>query len=137
MDAVRYLSQERASFLLTVAGRIVPEITEMGPGGISRFYGIVDEALGDRPAKVRRQFGVFLGVIRWLPLLRLGMPFERLDANRQDRTLQWLQSCRIRLFRQGFWALKTIVFMGYYGQPEVWPSLGYEPRRDGNEALHA
>jgi len=134
---VKHLSQERASFLLTVAGRIVPEIREMDPDGISRFFGIVDGALGGRPRKARRQFGAFLGVVRWLGLPRWGMPFERLDDDRQDRVLRWLQRCPVRVLRQGFWALRTIVFMAYYGQPEVWPSLGYEPRWDGNEALHA
>ena len=134
---MRYLSQERARFLLVVAGRIVPAIAGMDPEGLSRFFGIIDAALGDRPAPVRRQLGAFLGLIRWLPVLRWGASFDRIGARRQDRFLRWLQRTRLRLLRQGFWALKTIVFMGYYGQPELWPLFGYEPRQDGNEALHA
>ena len=37
---------------------------------------------------------------------------------------------------KGFWALRALAFMGYYGQPEVWPSLRYTPSSDGNEMLH-
>ncbi len=120
-----------------VAGRIVPALGELDSGGITRFLGIIDEALGDRPPGVQHQFGLLLDLVRWLPVLRWGTSFDRMDVRRQDRVLCWFQHNRVRLFRQGFWALKTMVFMGYYGQPELWSSIGYDPRPDGNEVLHA
>ena len=73
----------------------------------------------------------------WLPLFRWGTSFERLSGPRQDRVLRWLQDAPLTKLRAGFWGLKTLVFMGYYGQPELWPELPYEQLLDGNEALHA
>lgn len=134
---VESLSQDRAVFLQTVAARIVPGLANLSPPDCSRFLAIVDRALLDRPPAVRRQLGVFLGVIRWTPLLRFGAPFERLDGRRQDRVLRFLESCPVGLLRQGFWGLKAIVFMGYYGRPEAWDELGYAPRFDSREALGA
>lgn len=131
------LSQERASFLATVAEQIVPEVGDLDLEGRTRFFRTIDEALGARAPRVRHQFGSLLGVIRWLPLLRWGVSFERLSPIRQERTLRWLMRCPFRTLRQGFWGLRTMVFMGYYGQPENWGAIGYKPRFDGNEALHA
>ncbi len=129
------LPEEKALFLEVVARRIVPEVADLDPGGRDRFFRLVDEALMDRPAGVRRQFGTLLGVVRWLSLPRWGTPFERLPGDRQDRVLRWLQDAPLPLLRAGFWGLKAMVFMGYYGQPELWPEVGYEPRPDGNEVL--
>ncbi len=131
------LPRERALFFELVAARIVPELASLEPERMARFIGIVDGALMDRPPELRRQFGALLGLIRWLPLLRWGTSFERLSGPQQDRVLRWVQDAPVARLRAGFWGLKTLVFMGYYGQPEVWPELPYLPRLDGNEALHA
>jgi len=131
------LPRERALFFELVAARIVPELASLEPERMARFIGIVDGALMDRPPELRRQFGALLGLIRWLPLLRWGTSFERLSGPQQDRVLRWVQDAPGARLRAGFWGRKTLVFMGYYGQPEVWPELPYLPRLDGNEALHA
>ena len=132
---MRALSRERALFLEVVAARIVPEVAGLDAAGMARFVGIVDGALMERPEALRRQFGMLLGVIRWLPLARWGTPFERLTGPQQDRVLGWLEDAPVSKLRAGFWGLKTLVFMGYYGQEEIWPELPYAPRRDGNEVL--
>ena len=131
------LSKAEAEILIQVARRIVPEVADLDEAGQTRFEMIIDRALGDRTAAVRRQFGVFLGLIRWAPVARWGSTFERLPATRQDAELAWLEDNPVEILRKGFWGLKTIVFMGYYGQAEVWPTIGYTPgldprdRRDG------
>ncbi len=137
MRGVKHLSEEQAGLLGVLAARIVPETRELEEAGRERFYAIVDRSLGDRRPRVRRQLAAFLGLVRWLPVLRWGTPFERLAGERQDRFLGWLQDCPVGRLRQGFWALKVLVFMGYYGQVETWPRIGYSPLEDGNEALHA
>ncbi len=120
-----------------LAARIVPETTELDAAGLSRFFGIIDEALQDRPASVRRQFATFLGVLRWAPLARYGSPLDKLRAARQDAVLRWFEDCPVSLLRKGFWGLKAMVFMGYYGQPETNEFVGYAPDFDGRERLHA
>ena len=134
---MKSLSQEKAEFLQVLAARIVPETTELDAAGLSRFFGIVDEALQDRRASVRRQFGIFLGVLRWVPLARYGRPLDKLQAERQDAVLRWFEDCPVSILRKGFWGLKAMIFMGYYGQPETNEIVGYAPELDGRARLHA
>ena len=134
---MKSLSHEKAEFLQVLAARIVPETTELDAAGLSRFFGIIDEALQDRPALVRRQFATFLGVLRWAPLARYGSPLDKLRAERQDAVLRWFEDCPVSLLRKGFWGLKAMVFMGYYGQPETNELVGYGPEFDGRAGLHA
>ena len=134
---MKSLSQEKAEFLQVLAARIVPETAELDAAGLSRFFAIIDKALQDRPASVRRQFATFLGVLRWVSLFRYGGPLETLRAERQDAVLRWFEDCPVSLLRKGFWGLKAMVFMGYYGQPETNELVGYAPDFDGRAGLHA
>ena len=134
---MKSLPQEKAEFLQVLAARIVPETTELDAAGLSRFFGIIDEALQDRPASVRRQFATFLGVMRWAPLARYGSPLDKLRAARQDAVLRWFEDCPVSLLRKGFWGVKAMVFMGYYGQPETNELVDYAPDLDGRAKLHA
>jgi len=130
------LPADKVATLEAVARRIVPEVAGLDAGGRERFLEIIDQALRERPPAIRRQIAVFLGVIRQAPRLRFGHSFERLGAGRQERVLRWLQDCPVSLLRKGFWGLKALVFMGYYGQPEVWPEIGYAPVFDARDKLH-
>jgi len=134
---MKSLSQDKAQFLQTLAARIVPETTELDAAGSGHFFGIIDDALQDREASVRRQFAVFLGVLRWAPLVRYGVPLDKLSADRQDAVLRWFEDCPVSLIRKGFWGLKAMIFMGYYGQPETNELVGYAPDFDGRTGLHA
>jgi hypothetical protein len=124
---MRSLEKGKKMVLGTVASRVVPEVTDLDNKGMSRFFGLIETALQDRPEDTQKQFGLFLGVVRWLPLLRFGKSFERLGPEQQDVFLRWLEDCPVRVFRQGFWGLKAFIFMGYYGQPELWQKIGYAP----------
>lgn len=131
------LSKEKQDFFWILAARIVPETTELDDDGRDRFFAIIDNALFDRPVNVRRQFAVFLGLIRSAPIIRYGKPFEKLTANCQDAVLRWFEDCPVGVFRKGLWGLKAMVFMGYYGQPETNELVGYAPDLDGRTRLHA
>ena len=133
---MKSLAQEKAEFLRVLAARIVPEFLELDTAGQGRFFHIIDEALQDRDESVRRQFGVFLGVLRWAPLFRFGGPLEKLSAARQDAALRWFEDCPVGLLRKGFWGLKAMVFMGYYGQSETNELVGYAPSFDTRGTLH-
>jgi hypothetical protein len=134
---VEPLNRRQWAFLEVVASRLVPALDDLDGGARERFRAIVGDALGERPAATRRQFSAFLAVLRWLPLLRFGAPFERLPPRRKDRVLRWFQDCPVVRLRQGFWGLKTLVFMGHYARPEIAASLHYAPSFDGNGKLHA
>jgi len=132
---MRSLSPRQASFFETVAATITPEVAEMSDDARSRMAEIVDAALRDRGESMRRQFGVFLKVVRLAPVVRYGRSFERLDPNRRVAVLRWFQDCPIGLLRKGFWGLKALVFMGYYGQPGHWSEIGYAPAFDGRDGV--
>jgi hypothetical protein len=134
---MKSLSQEKAEFLQVLAARIVPETTELDAAGLGRFFGIIDGALQDRPSSVRQQFATFLGVLRWAPLVRYGSSLDKLRAERQDAVLRWFEDCPVGLLRKGFWGLKAMIYMGYYGQPETNRLVGYAPEIDGRAGLHA
>jgi hypothetical protein len=121
---------------MCVAGCIVPAAGDLDAEGRSRFIAIVGKALADRPRSTQRQFVFFLGLLRWLALVRFGAPFDRLSPENQDAMLRWLLDAPLAKLRGGFWGLRALAFMGYYGQTEVWSSLRYTPSFNGNERLH-
>ena len=49
--------------------------------------------------------------------------------------LTYLQDHPVQLIRAGFWGLRTLAFLGYYGQPETRAAIGYGPDARGWEAL--
>lgn len=134
---MKSLSKEKAEFLRVLAARIVPETAELDSAAMGRMIGLIDEALLERPPSVRRQFGTYLGLLRWAPLARFGGSFENLSTDRQDAVLRWFESCPVGLLRAGFWGLKVLIFMGYYGQPETNAVVDYAPQRDGRVGLDA
>ncbi|MCU0232944.1 MAG: gluconate 2-dehydrogenase subunit 3 family protein [Thermoanaerobaculales bacterium] len=128
---MKSLPPAEAELLRVLAARIVPETAGLDAAGIGRFLAIVDGALMDREPAVRRAFATFLRVLRRAPVLRYGRRFEKLPSERQDAFLAWLEDCPVGLLRAGFWGLKAMVFMGYYGQPETNALIGYAPASDG------
>jgi hypothetical protein len=134
---VHALATSRVPTLESLARRIVPPWERLDEAGRARFLELIDEALMERPAGVRRQFSTFLLAIRWAPALRWGCRFDRLEAARQDAFLRWLERNPLAKLRQGFWGLKTLLFMGYYGRHESHAEIGYAPSFDGNRHLHA
>lgn len=108
-----------------LAPTIVPEAGELDEEGWRRAETIIEDALADRPESMKRQLRLFVRIATWLPLLRYGRPFTRLSPERRAAFLKSLQDAPFLLLRRGFWGLRTLVFMGYYGQPEVQEEIGY------------
>ncbi len=130
------LPANRQRTLEAVAARVVPESATLAGARRDRFLAIIDDALAQRAPGMRRQLGSFLALIHLAPVVRFGRSFESLPGERQDSVLRWLEGGPVSLLRKGFWGLKVLVFMGYYGQPETWPEIGYAPEFDGNARLH-
>jgi hypothetical protein len=133
-----FLTEGRRSFLLALARRMVPESAQLGPDGERRFFEIIEKMLATRPRAMLRQLALFLFVLRWLPLFLFFGRLDKLPAAKADRALRFFEGFPVLLIRKGFWGVKTLVFMGYYGQVEVWERIGYRPSRtEGNAKLHA
>src|SRR5262245_58496693 len=113
-----------------LASTIVPEAARLDEKGWSELAAIVERALKDRPASVKRQLGVLIGALQWMPLARYGRPFTKLDEARRAAFLSSVEDAPVLLLRRGFWGLRTLVFMGYYARPEAAKEIGYraDPR---------
>ncbi len=132
------LSEKQRAFLWTLALVLVPPARELSTEQRTRFHTLIEDMLSTRPKIMVRLVGIFLAVLRWAPLLRFGGRLDHLPTEQQIRTLRWFEECPLGTIRTGFWGVKTLVFLGYYGQPEIARANGWTPSRNaGNEKLHA
>jgi len=134
---VAALTGSERSFLLAIAPRIVPASAPLTTASGDAMLALIEETLASRTPAMRRQFRLFLRVLRWLPFLRYLRPLDRLDGARQDAALRWFQDHPAQVIRGGFWGVRTLVLLGWYGQPGNGPSIAYTPSFDGNAILHA
>jgi hypothetical protein len=130
-DAV--LAPVRGTFR-ALAQTFVPESEALDGPGWSAAEAIVEQALAERPAGVRRQVGLLIRVLEVLPLLRWGRRFSALDAPTRLRFLQALQGSPVLLLRRGIWGLRTLALMGYYARPEAATLIGYRADARGWDA---
>jgi len=133
----RFFTSTRQAMFLAVAVRVVPEMAALDEAGRDEALALVERQLAGRPGKMRRELALFLTVIRWAPVLRYGRPFDRLPPGPRDAVLAWLEDAPVTKLRSGFWGLKTLAFLAYYGRPSVAETINYRPARDGNALLHA
>lgn len=116
--------------LRAIAETVVPATSALEPDGWLALERIVTNAITTRPPRVQRQLTLFLRTVEWLPVLRYGQPFSRLNPHRRQRFLESLQDSPLLLIRRGFWGLRTLILMGYYTQASTLGIIGYraDPR---------
>lgn len=112
----------------------VPRAASLDPDGWGRVQAVVEDALADRPAGIRRQLLLLIRVLDWLPVLRFGRRLPSLRVERRRILLSWLQDAPVLAVRRGVWGLRTLAFMGYYGRPEAYGEIGYRAHPDGWDA---
>lgn len=113
---------------------VVPEADELTAEEWGELGALVDESLRGRPAGLRRQLRVFLRLVEWLPVMRYGRRFTSLAPGRRARFLAGLQNHRVGRIRVGFWGLRTLALLGYYGRGGAAVAIGYHPNPRGWEA---
>src|SRR5260370_20788019 len=97
---------------------VVPDAKELDEASWLALETQVEDVLELRPPALRRQLQLFLGAIEWLPVVRYGHTFAGLPHERRNRVLRYLQAHPVERIRCGFWGLRTLAFLGYYGRPE-------------------
>lgn len=120
--------------LRAVARTVVPGARDLDEEGWAELEAIVADALTDRPPAVRRQVGLLLRALQWMPVPRWGRRFTSLSPRRRERVLAVLQDAPLLLLRRGFWGLRTLVLMGYWGRPAAREQAGYDARLRGRLA---
>lgn len=129
------LAKTEWTIFWTVAQRVVPALGDCERSQAATFKMAVQAALTTRPPAIVAQFSKFLKLLNILPVIRYGHCFTSLSEVQQDAVISWLESAPIGLLRRGTWGVKTIIFMGYFGQPAVGRSLGYGAVFNGNAVL--
>ena len=114
-----------------VVATVVPATAELDDVAWAELEALVVESLQRRPAAVQRKLRLFLKLIQWLPLLRHGTPFTSLDPERRARFLARLQEHPLDVIRVGFWGLRTLALLGYYGRAAGAREVGYRPDPHG------
>lgn len=114
---------------------VVPAAKQLNESGWGALEGLVEDALQMRTPALRQQLQLFLRAIEWLPVVRFGRSFSRLREEQRSRVLRHLQDHPVERIRCGFWGLRTLAFLGYYGRPEAARAIGYGPDARGWEAL--
>ncbi len=127
------LTPVRAPFR-ALATTFVPEAASLGERDWAEAEAIVERALSDRPASLRRQVVLLIRALEWLPVFRFGRRLTRLDAARRDAFLGALERSPLLLLRRGIWGLRTLAFMGYYARPAAADAIGYRARLRGWES---
>jgi hypothetical protein len=112
---------------------VVPETAAMSEAEWQEFYAVIDRALARRPARIRRQLNLFIRIINLQSLLRYRAPLPRLSNQQRHALLSRIEDSPLLLFRRGLWAIRTLVFMGYYARKECSSALGYAASARGWE----
>jgi len=116
---------------------VVSDAKQLDEASWLALEALVEDALEIRPPALRRQLQLFLRAIQWLPVVRYGRTFTALQDEQRSRVLRYLQDHPIKRIRCGFWGLRTLAFLGYYGRPEGANAIGYRPDPRGWEALQS
>jgi hypothetical protein len=114
---------------------IVPETSSFGEAQWTELEGLIEAVLRERPAALQRQLRIALRFIQWTPVLRFGRSFTSLDPGRRARVLTRLQDSSLQSVRLGFWGLRTLALLGYYGRPAGGRAVGWAADPRGWEAL--
>jgi len=117
-----------------VATCVVPEAARLEAAQWDELEAIVARAIAARSRSVQRQLTLFLILLEWLPLLRYARRLSRLDSARRANFLDRLQRAPLLLLRRGFWGVRTLILMGYYGRPAAAREIGYRADARGWEA---
>lgn len=115
----------------SVTATVVPRARELAEEEWQRLEAVVEDALSARPPALRRQLRLLLRALEWGPVLRWGRPFTSLSQGARRRVLGILQDAPLLVLRRGFWGLRTLAFMGFYGREEARRSIGYRAHLRG------
>jgi gluconate 2-dehydrogenase subunit 3-like protein len=111
--------------LRAVATAVVPETSSLDARAWMELEGVIVRAMARRSSGQQRQLVVYLRLLQTLPLSRFGRPFTALSARQRVTFLESIERSRLLLVRRGFWAVRTLIFMGYYTRDDVVESIGY------------
>ena len=109
----------------------VPATAKLSPSELAPVLARVDARLAAEPPTLHKQLRLLVRVLWWLPLLTHLRTMGGLAPAQRQRFLERLQDGSLAKLRLGIWGLRTLLFVGWYGDPEVQAQLGYRPNVGG------
>src|SRR5258706_10325572 len=97
-----------------IASTVVPEAASLDEKGWAELAAIVEGAVADRPASLKRQLGLLVAALEWGPVVRFGRRFSALDEPRRVRFLAGVQGAPLLLLRRGLLGLPAPPFLGLH-----------------------
>ncbi len=123
-----------AAHLGPMLATFVPAASSLSPEALDRLLARVDARLAAEDPGLGWRLRLFVRVMHFFPLVGYGRTFRGLPPARRLEFFGRVEQSRIALFRVGLWGLRTLLFLGWYGDPEVQAGLGYRPDARGWEA---
>lgn len=118
----------------SVADVVVPGVQSLDDAAWQKMGVVIEQTVAQRPAGVRRQLMLFLRVLNVLSMVRYRRPLAHLPTAKRANFLEQIENFPVLLVRRGFWGLRTLVYMGYYTQPEARAAIGYRADARGWQA---
>lgn len=117
------------SLVQAIAARMISDTPNAPTVEDVRLAFVADRTLAqskvDAQKDVKKLLGLFENSLTQFLFGGRVQPFTHLTPLEQDEVLKEWQTSRISIRRTGFTALRTLVMACYYGNPAVWPSVGY------------
>ncbi len=129
--------QPLARQIQPILATFVPATAGLTLAQLAPVLARVDERLASEPVALQRQLRLFVRILWWLPLFTHLRTMGTLTPAQRQRVLEGLQDSRVTKLRLGLWGLRTLLFLGWYGDPAVQAKLGYRPNVAGWDAWPA
>ena len=123
---LKYLKKNNLLTFISVANRIIPADVNSPGGGSIETAAVVDWYMMKVPEDIRKKILLFIGVIQFAGIFFGGKKFSNNSIQAQDCQLKWMENNKIRLFRMGFFGIKTFIEMGYYTREDIWKAISYD-----------
>ena len=138
---LRVLSLDEHAILAAVAARLCPPPGPDVPGADALDVAGQADRLLERadPASVdgvKSALALFENALVGALFFERARPFTCLSPEAQDAVLLWWRDSSLEVRRTIFRALTALTTSVYYGDPRVWPGVGY-PGPPNREALRA
>jgi hypothetical protein len=129
-EALRVLTLAEYSVVAAVAARVCPAPRPDVPGADAIGVALLTDRLLERAgpeatADVKTVLALFENGLTGAMFFERVRPFTALDAEDQDRVLLAWRSSSVLLRRTVYRALSALTSSLYFGDPRVWPGLGY------------
>lgn len=91
---------------------------------------LVNTLVGRMPQANQKKLRMFLLLIDLMSYIFMLRPFRKLPVVVQLRLLWFLFDGPVPLLRKGFWGLNSLAKLSVYGQPSIYPQIGYQLREN-------